>query len=215
MFSCPLSSKKEEEKCSHLVIWWGEKGRDIVKTWSDQRGRQEKTKNLPRVFSRYKLHNPSSRQSGDDGTVGNWLKTTGQGLCFQGTNEKIRDRIWLVQILTKLEKKLINVVEDLITCQRYWNSENIWTVESTIKVNLVKQQSGSWQKLAAAVQKKIFQHTFQGTNTIMWKMWPSSCPAMGKIYLKCGKANHFARLCKTNNKQVHEVTEGSYKKRIR
>ena len=65
------------------------------------------------VFSRYKLHNPSSRQSGDDGTVGNWLKTTGQGLCFQGTNEKIRDRVWLVQILTKLEEKLINVVEDL------------------------------------------------------------------------------------------------------
>lgn len=65
------------------------------------------------VFSRYKLHNPSSRRSGDDETVGNWLKTTGQGLCFQGTNEKIRDRIWLVQILTKLEEKLINVVKDL------------------------------------------------------------------------------------------------------
>jgi len=166
------------------------------------------------VFSRYKLHNPRSRQSGDDGTVGNWLKTTGQGLCFQGTGWKDQGQDLVGTNSHKIGGKADKRRQRSITCQRYWNSENIWTVEST-KVNGIKQQSGSWQKWGAAVQKKIFQHTFQGTNTIMWHMWPSSCPAMGKIYLKCGKANHFARLCKTNNKQVHEVTEGSYKKRIR
>ena len=35
MFSGPLAAKKEEEKCSYLLIWCGEKGRDIANTWSD------------------------------------------------------------------------------------------------------------------------------------------------------------------------------------
>lgn len=143
------------------------------------------------------------------------LKLLASGCTFKEPDEKIRDSIWFGTNSHKIGGKAYKRRQRSITCQRYWNSENIWTVESTIKVNGVKQQSGSWHKWGAAVQKKIFQHTFQGTNTIMWQMWPSSCPAMGKIYLKCGKANHFARLCKTNNKEVHEVTEGSYKKRIR
>ena len=35
MFSGPLATKKEEEKCSYLLIQCGEKGRDIANTWSD------------------------------------------------------------------------------------------------------------------------------------------------------------------------------------
>ena len=35
MFSGPLNEKSEEEKCSYLLIWVGEKGRDIHNTWTD------------------------------------------------------------------------------------------------------------------------------------------------------------------------------------
>jgi len=35
MFSGPLAAKKEEEKCSYLLIWCGKKGQDIANTWSD------------------------------------------------------------------------------------------------------------------------------------------------------------------------------------
>lgn len=35
MFSGLLTAKKEEEKCSYLLIWWGDKERDIANTWSN------------------------------------------------------------------------------------------------------------------------------------------------------------------------------------
>ncbi|KAJ8351148.1 hypothetical protein SKAU_G00226240 [Synaphobranchus kaupii] len=34
MFSGPLTGKGEEEKCSYLLLWIGEKGRDIFNTWT-------------------------------------------------------------------------------------------------------------------------------------------------------------------------------------
>ena len=36
-----------------------------------------------------------------------------------------------------------------------------------------------------------------------------ACPAMVKTCRKCGKANHFARMCKTGSKEKHEVSEAS------
>lgn len=41
------------------------------------------------------------------------LNLLARGCAFKEPDEKIRDRIWLVQILTKLEEKLINVGKDL------------------------------------------------------------------------------------------------------
>ena len=35
MFTGPLKSRSEAEKCSYLLIWVGQKGRDVYNTWSD------------------------------------------------------------------------------------------------------------------------------------------------------------------------------------
>ena len=43
MLSGPLATKKEEEKCSYLLIWCGEKGREIANTWSDATDEQFET----------------------------------------------------------------------------------------------------------------------------------------------------------------------------
>ena len=50
IFNGPLSSKKEEKKCSYLLIWCGEKGRDIVNTWSGIS--EEDKKKLTTYFER-------------------------------------------------------------------------------------------------------------------------------------------------------------------
>ena len=66
MFSGPLATKKEEEKCSYLLIWWVEQGRDITNIWmllmkTEGSSRLERCSNHVErkcnpVFSRYKFH---------------------------------------------------------------------------------------------------------------------------------------------------------------
>ena len=34
MFGGPLNSKSEEEKCNYVMLWAGEKGRNIYSTWT-------------------------------------------------------------------------------------------------------------------------------------------------------------------------------------
>ena len=54
MFSGPLVAKKEEEKCSYLLIWCGEKGRDIANTWIDVT--EDDNKKLKTYFERSANH---------------------------------------------------------------------------------------------------------------------------------------------------------------
>jgi len=54
MFSGPLAAKKEEEKCSYLLIWCGEKGRDIANTSSNVT--DEDKKKLKTYFERFANH---------------------------------------------------------------------------------------------------------------------------------------------------------------
>ena len=76
MFSGPLKTKSEAEKCSYLLIWVGQNGRDIFNTWSDINEENEgKLKTYydrfeshvnPKanpVFARYKFHKYKGQQS--------------------------------------------------------------------------------------------------------------------------------------------------------
>ena len=75
MFNGPLKKKTEEEKCNYLMLWIGEKGRDVYSTWTltaDERKSlevlYEKFKSYvePKsnvLFSRYKFQ---SRVQGED-----------------------------------------------------------------------------------------------------------------------------------------------------
>ena len=42
MFTGPLKGKSEEEKVSYLLLWVGDKGRDIRHTWKDIKAGDEK-----------------------------------------------------------------------------------------------------------------------------------------------------------------------------
>ena len=70
MFSGPLREKSEAEKCSYLLIWVREKGRDILNTWVElEEGDRNKLKPLyvrfeqhvsPKanpIFARFKFYN--------------------------------------------------------------------------------------------------------------------------------------------------------------
>ena len=93
MFSGPLATKKEEEKCSYLLIWCGKKGRDIANTWRDVTDEDEKK--LKTYFERFANHvepkcNPvffplqvsqqSTSRVGNSRTVSDGLKASGERL---------------------------------------------------------------------------------------------------------------------------------------
>lgn len=68
MFGGSLLSKNEEQECNYLMIWVGEKGRDIYQTWSLAEGEEKKLKTYydhfeiyvklksNKVFVHYKFH---------------------------------------------------------------------------------------------------------------------------------------------------------------
>ena len=53
VFTGPFKGKSEEEKVSYLLLWIGEKGRDIHSTWQLS---QEESKKLDTYFSKFASH---------------------------------------------------------------------------------------------------------------------------------------------------------------
>ncbi|XP_068728069.1 uncharacterized protein [Montipora capricornis] len=126
MFRGPLSSKKEKEKCSHLLIWCGEKGRDIVNKWSGIS--EEDKKKLKAYFERFKAHveprtNPvfcrykfHNRVQSEVETVEQFvtdLKLLARDCAFKEPDEMMRDRIVFGTNSHKIREKLINQGKDL------------------------------------------------------------------------------------------------------
>ena len=126
MFSGPLAAKKEEEKCSYLLIWCGEKGRDIANTWSnvtEEDKKQLKTyferftnhvepKCNP-VFSRYKFHKRIQAESETVEQFVTDLKLLARDCSFTEPDEMIRDRIVFGTNSRKIREKLINEGKEL------------------------------------------------------------------------------------------------------
>ena len=69
IFSGPLKRKSEEEKVSYLLLWVGDKGRDIRHTWNDipvgdekklktfyERLKKQLRPTLNPIFARYQLY---------------------------------------------------------------------------------------------------------------------------------------------------------------
>ena len=224
MFSGSLSAKKEEEKCSYLLIWCGEKGRDIVSTWSEVSNDDKKKlatyftrfeahaepKSNP-VFSRYKFHNRVQSETETVEQFATDLKLLAKDCEFKEPEEMIRDRIVFATNSQKIREKLINQGRDL-------------TLEKAVDIARTYEVSRSQLKSMASSTEVVHgisqsQQPKKGTcNPPSKERVPAcsrcgkthardSCPATGKTCLKCGRANHFARMCKTPSRQVHKVSD--------
>ena len=126
MFSGPLAVKKEEEKCTYLLIWCGEKGRDISNTWSDVT-EDDKKKLKPYferlashvelkcnpVFSHYKFH---KRVQAESQTVEQFvtdLKLLVRDCSFKEPDEMILDRTVFGTNSRRIREKLVNEGKEL------------------------------------------------------------------------------------------------------
>ena len=118
MFGGPLSSKTEEQKCNYLMIWVGEKGRDIYQTWnlSTDEGKKLKTyydkfeayvkPKSNKVFARYKFHKKVQDKTESFQQFVTALKLLVKDCGYSQPEEMVRDRIVIGCRTVKLRENL-------------------------------------------------------------------------------------------------------------
>lgn len=125
MFSGPLKRKGEDERCSYLLLWVGEKGRDIYNTWTlteDER----KTLNayydryeayvMPKtnfIFSRYKFNERVQGLNEPFEQFVTDLKLLVKDCNYANSEEMVRDRIVFGIHSPRVREKLLSVGSDL------------------------------------------------------------------------------------------------------
>ena len=107
MFQGPLKEKSEEEQCAYLMIWLGEKGRDVYTTLGLTADEKKSTESLlkkfgeyvkpksNKVFNRYKFH---CKKQGESETCEQFiteLKVLAKdcGYTAEVQDEMVRDKI--------------------------------------------------------------------------------------------------------------------------
>ena len=120
-FTGPIKSRSEQEKCSYLVIWVGQKGRDIYNTWSGisdddrkklgtyyERFESHVSPKANPVLARFKFHSRVQDSSETAEKFITALRILAQDCDFKDLEEMIRDRIAFGTNSLKVREKLIS-----------------------------------------------------------------------------------------------------------
>ena len=239
MFKGPLKSKSEEEKCNYLMIWVGNKGREVYSTWNLSADDQKDLKKLydnfaeyvepkaNRVFARYKFQCIVQSETGTCEQFITALRVQVKECGYTNPDEMVRDRIVFGIRAEKVREKLIMQGSDL-------------TLDKAIEIARTFEMSQAQLKTTAAEDPKLSVDLVTrqkrgkvGTaNTYRSKNFRSKpvvnicsrcglpehganekCPAIGQLCHKCNKQDHFSRMCKTKPPKVHVKTRksGDYK----
>ena len=128
VFSGPLKEKSEEEKCSYLMIWVGEKGREIYSTWNLSEEEQKVIKNYydkfenyvkPRtnlIYNRYKFQSKIQQEDTFEQFCTS-LQVLVKDCDYDKPEEMVRDRIVFGVKSSKVREKLINIGSKLTFAQ--------------------------------------------------------------------------------------------------
>ena len=226
MFKGPLKSKSEPEKCAYLLLWIGEKGRDVYNAWESTVSEEEKKKLAtyytkfsayvtPKsnpVFSRYKFYNKCQDAGESFDHFVTELKLLVKDCAFEKSDEMVRDRIVFGTNSPVVREKLINKGADL-------------TLDTAIDIARTHELSQSQLRAMSTEKTEVHRIKSYGKNTSRQdsdkpsnksrssKTCPNCgsnhektrvCPARGKKCNSCHKYNHFAKVCRsTKGKKVH------------
>lgn len=124
IFAGPLKDKDEATQCTYLLLWVGDKGRDIFNTWGLSDDDQKKLKcyydgyksyvqpKLNPIFARFKFNNEVQGPSTIESYVTR-LRLLAKDCSYTNTDEMIRDRIVFGTSSPRVREKLINEGEKL------------------------------------------------------------------------------------------------------
>lgn len=252
MFSGPLRSKNQAEKCSYLLLWVGEKGRDIFNTWTVTEDAAKELKTyydgfeayvLPKkntIFARYKFHEKVQGANESLEQFATELKLLVKDCAYANEDEMVRDRIVFGIQSAKVREKLLSAGSELtldkamdIARSHELAQAQTRTIEGNVgSTTSAREQvvhAVHWQQHAqrdASRRARYMQdetdreRDFKPTTTTKGygrncgycggKIHRDNeqCPARGKQCGKCGKLNHFAKVCKSGRgKSVHTVSD--------
>lgn len=254
IFKGPLNDKTEEEKIAYVLLWAGDKGRDVHQTWrlSDAENKSLKAHydkfqayvqpKLNPIFARFKFYNEVQGSDPIDKFVTR-LRLRAQDCQFRDNmDEMIRDRLVIGTNDSRIREKLINEGEKLTLdkalqiaqsyeyCQKQMVSMSVQSAQnqasssassspvdaiSKHRRNIQQQQQPRHHLQQQAPtrhhpqqQQRQQQQScgncgkFHGPNK-------SDCRAFGKQCRKCGKLNHFAHVCRSQQKSVCNIDNSS------
>lgn len=130
IFAGPLSDKDEVVQRTYILLWIGQKGRDVYSTWTFSEDNVKLLKPLydkfekyvqPKanpIFARYKFNNITQGSDTFDEFVTK-LRIAAKDCDYKpDSNDMIRDRIVFGINTQKLREKLLNVDEDKLTLDK-------------------------------------------------------------------------------------------------
>ena len=225
IFSGPLKDKPEEDKVSYLLLWIGEEGRQIYKTWPPFAEGSGDEKKLEPHFKRFKAHvqpklNPifaryrfNNEIQGSD-TIDNFvtrLRIRAQDCEFKEKDNMIRDRIVFGCSSPRVREKLINegdkltmdkaiqVVQNFEYCQQQLSS---MTISSGTNVDAVNRRSYG-AKPPATGQPGASKQGQTGTRRNQ-KQKNDTCGNCGTVHAK-NKCPAYGKICHACGKKNHYI----------
>lgn len=215
MFQGPLKRATKEEQAAYILIWVGQKGRDIFNAWNLtedeekdpstilQKFKQYTSPKTNKVFARYVFHERKQKEGEPFEAFAtdlrNLVKDCGYG---ENTNEMVRDRIVAGILSADVREKLLNKGDELsmesaidiavtheVTRQRLESMANNTPTEPK-DVDAIKSRHQT--PSARADQGHIKQCRNCGGSHAR-----RSCPAFGQQCHSCRKMNHWAKVCRS------------------
>ena len=228
MFDGPLSGKSEKIKCAYLLIWLGEKGRDVFSTWTLATDEKDKIcvylakfddyfnpQSNP-IFSRYTFHKRDQREGETIEQYATELKILVRDCSYGATivDEMVRDRLIFGTSSQKIRERLLQsgselTLSDAIKVARTYTETQVqlktMSAESTShgkqEVDIIKKnQNRLWKPNRDRIENR--ECYFCGGDYSQ----NHQCPAKGKICSNCRKPNHFARVCRGSKKTVNIIS---------
>ena len=240
IFKGPLKSKSEEEQVSYLLLWVGQQGRDVYKTWKDisatdakkletfyTRFKNHVQPKLNPIFARYCFYNEVQGSDNIDSFVTR-LKHKAHDCDFKESDNMIRDRIVFGCSSEKCREKLINEGDKLTMDKAIQIVQNYEYCQKQLKSMTLSGASGASGSSVDAINRRKSgegarprssqpnmgpqRQQYKQCENCGTKHEKKKCPAYGKTCFKCGKQNHYQKLCRAKQcvtNAVHEINNDS------
>ena len=223
VFNGPLKEKGKEEKCAYLMIWVGDKGRTIYENWTLTADERKRLKTYldkfeahvkPKtniVYNRYKFQSRVQNEEPFDQFVID-LQTLVRDCAYDNPEEMVRDRIVFGIKSQKAREKLIcegsdltlNKTLDLVRSYEIAKAQS-QKMQGDSTVNSITENKGARPRSRCKPEKDCSRCGKQHAKN-------EKCPAMGLNCKKCGKPNHFAKKCRSQ--QAKHFKKKKFSKKV-